>query len=238
MIGEIDLPSNAIQANGSDHDDNEVAHPVTEHTNGGGLVTAAQRLDLSRVTPGHRKDTQSEAVEVEEHKRDCGRGGGVGLVDEAACDNGHADGAADRREDDGPSTADLEKRCQRYEQQPEELEAWSTNLINVEVRRPRENGVLGEGHRREDQRHRGREVEVRLEDVRKVVAKCVDSTPLVHHVWTHAEDNTLKVARLRCIAENFRPGWLLIGVFGSDGFQNLVELTSDLGVVLRFVQQT
>lgn len=183
------VPSDGAEADRSDHDDHEVGHPVREDADGGGLVANAEGLDLGGVGPRDWQDAESEAVEVDEHKCNCYSGCDVGLDDQTASDDGHADRASDRGPDDGPASADL---------------------VDVEVWWPREDGVLSERGRGEDEGHGAAEVEVRLENVRQVVAESVDTcrrarsaivldrngwllpfgvltTPLVHHVWTHPE---------------------------------------------------
>ena len=49
----------------------------------------------------------------------------------------------------------------------------SSNPVHVEEGRPGEDCVLGEGNRRQDERHLEREVEIVLEDVCEVVAYSV-----------------------------------------------------------------
>lgn len=63
---------------------------LREHTDGGGLVAHAQRLNFSGVGPRDGEDTESEAVEVEEDERYGCCGACVAVLRETACDDGHA----------------------------------------------------------------------------------------------------------------------------------------------------
>jgi hypothetical protein len=174
------------------HHNDKVAHPVTEYADSSGFVANAKRLDFSAVGPADRENTESEAIHEEEHEGDCDDGVGVGGVDECAGDDGHTCCTANAREDDSPTT---------------------TEAIDVEVRRPRENGVLSEGDGGKDQGHTWAVAEIVLEDVCEVVAEGIwrtckqtlvlscrllprltDAGPLVHHVWAHAEKDAMQVS--------------------------------------------
>ena len=117
------VSTDRIQPDRRHHHHHKVRGPVREDAYGCRLIAHAQRLNLGGVRPGDREDAECETVQVEEHKRYSGRGVGVALPEQASCDDGHADCAAGRREHSCPTAADT---------------------VNVEVRRPREYGVLGE----------------------------------------------------------------------------------------------
>lgn len=116
------VAADVVESDGRDHDDDEVAEPVACHTDGCRLVANTKRLDLGGIGPGYREDTQSEAIQVEEHESYGGSCHGILFLQQAAGNNGHADRTSGGREHDGPA---------------------APYAIDVEVRRPRENSVLG-----------------------------------------------------------------------------------------------
>jgi len=65
----------------------------------------------------------------------------------------------------------------------------------------------------------------------------VDARPLIHHVRAHAEQHTLKVPRLSGIAEDLAPRNFAILVLDSKGLQDLIQLTFDLEIIVRLLQE-
>ena len=50
----------------------------------------------------------------------------------------------------------------------------------------------------------------------------VNTRPLVHHVWAHAEKDAMQVSSLSSIAEDFTPGGLFLAAFGLNRIENLL----------------
>jgi hypothetical protein len=119
------ISTNVCETDRRHHHNDKVAHPVAKHTDGGGLIANAKRLDFRGVGPADGKNAEGEAVHEEEHEGDCDDRIGVGGIDECAGDDGHTCCTADTGENDGPAAAET---------------------INVEVWRPGEDGVLSEGY--------------------------------------------------------------------------------------------
>lgn len=127
---------------------------MREDSHSSRLVPDSQRLNLSTVAPAHRQDAQREAIEIQEHECNSGCSRAIALLDQTACDQRHADSAANARQHDRPSSSDL---------------------VDVEVWRPAEDSVLREGHRSQDQGHVLAETQVLLKNVGKVIAQGIDS---------------------------------------------------------------
>ena len=112
-----------VETDGCDHYDDKVGHPVRKDAHGRGFVTNAKGLDLGRVGPRYGQDTESEAVQVQEHECHCGCCAREAILGQATRDYGHADCTTSRRSHDRPAPPDL---------------------VYVKVWRPRENSVLRE----------------------------------------------------------------------------------------------
>ena len=76
-----------------------------------------------------------------------------------------------------------------------------------------------------------------MKDVGEVITESIYSTPLIHHVGSHAENDALEIPGFGGVAENFSPGRFLLGVFGGDVVQDLRKLAFNLIVIIRLVQQ-
>lgn len=65
-----------------------------------------------------------------------------------------------------------------------------------------------------------------------------DPRPLVHHVWTHAEYDTVQVSRLGRVGKDFTPRRITSLLLDSNDFTDLVELVVDVQVVDRLIFKT
>ena len=65
----------------------------------------------------------------------------------------------------------------------------------------------------------------------------VDPAPLVHHERPHAENDTLEVACLVVVAEDFSPCGFAELVLDADIVEDLVELALDLCVFVTLVKE-
>jgi hypothetical protein len=70
------------------------------------------------------------------------------------------------------------------------------------------------------------------------VAQSVDTAPLIHHIGTHAEQNTLEIACFGTIGEDFRPGWLLFSPFCLNVLLNLIQLQVNQSIIIGLVEKT
>jgi hypothetical protein len=60
---------------------------------------------------------------------------------------------------------------------------------------------------------------------------------LVHHVRTHAEENTVQIACLCSVAENLRPAGFFELRFSFNGSKDFLKLTDDFGIVVGLVEE-
>lgn len=66
----------------------------------------------------------------------------------------------------------------------------------------------------------------------------IDTRPLVHKVWAHAENDAVQIASLGGIAEHFAPAWFLFVTLSLDGVEDFLELALNLLVIKRLVQKS
>jgi hypothetical protein len=70
-----------------------------------------------------------------------------------------------------------------------------------------------------------------------LVTQRVDTAPLVHHIWSHAQDDAVQVACLCCIAEDFGPSRLLFASLSFDSSENLLKLAHDLRIIEGLIKE-
>ena len=65
----------------------------------------------------------------------------------------------------------------------------------------------------------------------------IDTRPLVHKVWAHAENDAVQIASFGGIANHFAPAWLFFVTLSLDGVKDFLELALNLFVIKGLVQK-
>lgn len=208
---EVSSPANLVDHDGSDHDDEEVEHPVGAGRHGVGLSTSADGVDLGGIEPGEGKPGGTKEGDVGE-KTDGGAAGLHGVVgDQAGKDDDHGKHLA--------NATDQEQTT-------------ATDSLNDKPGDGSEDGV--DDHVDTTQQH-GHVVGLAngiLEKDREVVDDGVATTDLLHDLRAGAEQETTEMLGLAASKESLEWSALLAVTAGStEGVDNKVALLEGLGTV-------